>query len=137
MKIFIVSFIICFLPCTVSAVEPPLSENLFNDLSPLRTEEIKTALIKNSVTGISPDSDFSFTVSYPEYGKLTGEAGPWGLYQDEGSWSVKDDIYCARWNQWLDNVERCYRVYVDGDAIFWVTLDGVLQSEDTLIRSLK
>ncbi len=119
-------------PWSLSADDLPTSESQFNHLSALSSEEIKATLIKNSVTGISPENGFLFTVFYPEYGKLKGEAGLWGLYQDEGIWSVKDDIYCARWNQWLNNVERCYRVYIDADTIFWVTLDGILQSKDTL-----
>ncbi len=106
----------------------------FEEQQPLSTEEIKSLLINRSVTGNSPGSGFSFTVYYPEYGKLLGEAGPWGLYQDEGTWTARENIYCARWQHWLDNAERCYRVYVNKDAIFWVTLDGKLQSKDTLIR---
>ena len=117
---------------------PVLADEVqFRDLSPLRTEQIKAALINHSVTGVSPGSGFSFTVFYPAYGKLEGEAGLWGLYQDEGTWSVKDDIYCARWQNWLENAERCYRVYLDKDAVYWVTLDGILQSKDKLVRKEK
>ena len=122
--------------CAIAILSSPAlaDEVQFRDLAPLRTEQIKAALINNSVTGISPDSGFSFTVFYPAYGKLEGEAGLWGLYQDEGTWSVKDDIYCARWQNWLENAERCYRVDLDGDAVYWVTLDGELQSKDKLVR---
>ena len=131
-KVLLIAGVISLLSSLVSA-----DEVRFNDLLPLHTEEIKAALINNSVTGLSPGSGISFTVFYPAYGKLEGEAGLWGLYQDEGIWSVSDGIYCARWQNWLDNAERCYRVYLDENAIYWVTLDGVLQSKDKLVREEK
>ena len=109
-------------------------DNRYNGLTALSTPQIKTVLINHSVTGTSPDSGFSFTVFYPKYGRLEGEAGLWGLYQDEGRWSVKDGIYCARWNRWSDNKEHCYRVYLDENDIYWVRPDGILQSQDLLLR---
>lgn len=131
-RVLLAASVISLLPSLVSA-----GEVQFRDLSPLRAEQIKAVLVNHSVTGVSPDSGFSFTVFYPVYGKLEGEAGLWGLYQDEGTWSVKDDIYCARWQYWLENAEHCYRVYLDEDAVYWVTLDGVLQSKDKLVRQEK
>ena len=106
---------------------------LFEGRNPLTDDEIKAKLISNSVTGNSPNEGVSFTVYYPAYGELKGAAGPWDIFTDEGTWSVKNGVYCATWDSWSDNEQLCFRVYAIDDSIAWVNLNGTLYSKDTFV----
>ena len=107
-------------------------ESDFENKVPLTGDEVKAKLIGNTVTGFSVDSGVSFTVFYPAYGKILGEAGPWGMFTDEGVWVIRDKLYCVTWESWSSE-ELCFSVYIDGDAISWVKPGGELLSTDTLI----
>jgi len=104
----------------------------FEGKKPLTGDEIKAKLIGNSVTGVSVNAGVSFTVYYPVYGEIRGEAGPWGIFTDEGIWAIKDGLYCVTWNKWSDE-ELCFSVYLDGDFISWVKPGGILLSIDTFV----
>ncbi len=108
------------------------SEYLSQGKKQLTGAEIKAKLIGNSVTGTSVETGVLFTVYYPVYGEIRGEAGPWGMFTDEGVWVIKDGLYCVTWNEWADK-ELCLSVYIDGNAVSWVKPDGELLSVDTFV----
>jgi len=112
----------------------PASEHLYAGKEPLTTDEVKAALVGNSVKGKSSDRGFPFTSYYPTYGVMKGSAGYGGVYKEEGIWSVTHDIYCVTWENWQEKLERCLRVYrFDDDTIFWVTPNGILEGKDKLV----
>ena len=37
-------------------------------------------------------------------------------YRDEGTWEVKNDQFCGLWDNWWGHVERCWRVYREGEG---------------------
>lgn len=128
------SFIVCSFLVYFSMTVFTYAETGQGDIPvSLNTDQIKNALIGNSVTGTTRDSAVPFTVYYPKHGMMRGEAGLWGLFTDEGTWSVEDGLYCAVWQKWADGEQLCFRVYLDDDVIHWVLPDGKPYSSDSLV----
>jgi hypothetical protein len=99
----------------------------------LSSEQIKATLIGNSVQHANSDSESAYTVYYPSYGTLIGAAGLWGLFKDQGRWSVTNGLYCAQWDKWQDNQQLCYRVALQSNHIHWIAQNTNREIIDQLI----
>ena len=98
---------------------------------PLTGEEIKELLVGSSVVGSTQDIytggaifGSNYTIFYPSYGKFRGSLG---YATDQGVWSVRGNIYCRTWDNWLDNEETCYRFYKKGNKVIKVALSGFIR----------
>ena len=83
--------------------------------APLNAEEIKTALVGNSIVGDNWDGPY--TVYFPVYGEMRGLRA--SHYTDIGTWRAEEDSICGIWDNWWGSVERCWGLYIDGDTISW------------------
>jgi hypothetical protein len=69
----------------------------------------------------------------PAYGEIRGLRG--FNYQDRGTWRVtEDDQVCVKWNKWWATVERCWKVFVEGDEVTWVKPDGSFSDGARLVK---
>ncbi len=93
-------------------------------------EEIKTALVGNSIVGDNWDGPY--TVYFPVYGELRGLRAT--HYKDYGTWRAQADSICATWDNWWGSVERCWGLYIDGDTITWPSADSDTPGRSTILK---
>ena len=98
----------------------------------LDASNIEQALAGSTTKGVN-DFGNPYTVQIWENGQTTGVAGHDDEFEDVGSWWIEDDMYCRRWDVWLDNATGCFHVVIDGDAIRWLNSDGSLARQETYI----
>ena len=95
-----------------SAPQPPVAGEGFVKM---KGEEIRAALVGNSLDG--EDKDGEFVIHYPTASTMRI------FYQgreDDGVWRIKGDKYCRKWNTFGKGRERCVDLYRSGDRINWV-----------------
>jgi hypothetical protein len=97
---------------------------------PLSSEEIKTALVGNSIVGDNWDGPY--TVYFPVYGELRGLRA--NHYKDMGTWRAEEDSICATWDNWWGSVERCWGLYIDGDTITWPSAESDAPGKSKIIE---
>jgi len=98
---------------------PYLTEQAFYEDAPPRAlggEEIRAALVGNSVVSDAPDGPFR--VYFPDEEQILGQHSR--HYRDSGRWRVTEEGMCARWENWWGNVERCWQVMLDGETVTWL-----------------
>lgn len=88
--------------------------------APLNSEEMKQALVGNSVVGDNWDGPF--VVYFPVYGEIRGLRA--SHYKDVGTWRGEEDAFCAAWDNWWGSVERCWGIYLEGDKVSWIRADS-------------
>ncbi len=121
-NIVILGFLIAVVPVLDgSKAQPTVSIEPGDKL--LTNEKIKELLTGNTVVGVSRNG-YDYTVFYPAYGKMLGELS--NLESDEGVWSVKDNMYCRAWNNWLYAEAHCSKVYKRGNQILKLHSDGYI-----------
>ena len=98
----------------------------------LDASNIEQALAGSTTQGVN-DYGNPYTVKIFENGQTTGIAGHDDEYEDVGSWWIQGDMYCRRWDVWLDNATGCFNVVIDGDVIRWLNADGSLARQETYI----
>jgi hypothetical protein len=105
---------------------------------PMTEEEIRTALVGNSLVGT--DSTGAYTIHYSAYGQMaivyTGfksgrtrnDSGTWrSETRDDGGW------YCRQWTTLGKGKERCVQFFREGDMITWVESDGEITDNTELL----
>lgn len=97
---------------------------------PLGAEEIKKALVGNSIVGDNWDGPYA--VYFPVYGELRGLRS--SHYKDVGTWRSEEDSICATWDNWWGSVERCWGLYIDGDTITWPSADSDTPGRSTILE---
>ncbi len=98
--------------------------------APLNAEEIKTALVGNSIVGDNWDGPY--TVYFPVYGEMRGLRAT--HYTDIGTWRAEEDSLCGTWDNWWGSVERCWGLYIDGDTITWPSADSDTPGRSKIIE---
>ena len=88
--------------------------------APLNAKEMKTVLVGNSVVGDNWDGPYA--VYFPVYGEMRGVRA--SHYKDIGTWRTEEDAICGTWDNWWGSVERCWGIYLDGDAVSWLRPDS-------------
>ncbi len=98
----------------------------------LDASNIEQALAGSTTQGIN-DFGNPYTVQILANGQTTGIAGHNDEFEDVGSWWIEGDMYCRRWDVWLDNATGCFNVVIDGDTVRWLNPDGSLARQETYI----
>jgi hypothetical protein len=98
--------------------------------APLNAEEMKQALVGNSVVGANWDGPF--VVYFPVYGEIRGLRA--AHYKDVGTWRGEEDAFCADWDNWWGSVERCWGIYLEGDTISWIRADSDTPTEAEIVE---
>lgn len=71
-------------------------------------------------------------VTYGADGSLSGVSG-WGYeHSDTGSWRIKDDLYCRRWNVWSGGDEACFTLFKEGRVLKIFDSTGTFRGKMTL-----
>ena len=67
-------------------------------------------------------------VRFTSDGLVSGESralAPYlGAVRDRGRWWATEDHLCVKWFRWFDAEQRCLKVQVDGDKMFWREENG-------------
>lgn len=70
-------------------------------------DEIKKLIVGNTLQG--PMGRELYDWYYQADGQVTGVVG---TDDDSGTWQIKDsNVYCHKWDQYFDGVQRCYQWY--------------------------
>lgn len=101
-----------------------------SDGVPLNAEEIKTALVGNSIVGDNWDGPY--TVYFPVYGEMRGLRA--SHYKDIGSWRTEENTLCGSWDNWWGSVERCWTLYIDGDTVTWPSADSDVPGRSKIVE---
>lgn len=70
----------------------------------------------------------SIPINYQLNGTMTGQARSMPIYvgpdRDAGTWWVRADQVCQKWNTWLSGKAHCFTVRLDGRVVHWRSNDG-------------
>jgi hypothetical protein len=115
------------LPVPVPADEAALSPN-----------EIRTALIGNTIHGIGEESGWFFAIYYLPDGTVSGRSAPSetdaNFWFDKGRWEIThEEGYCLTWNFWKRGIRRCMDMIPKDGRYEFRTKDGQLQSVTDLL----
>jgi dienelactone hydrolase len=109
---------------------PPSGQSVGEGGLRLDASSLEAALVGSTTEGINAYGN-PYTVHILADGKTTGVAGHNNEYVDDGTWWVEGDMYCRRWNQWLEGATGCFNAVIEGDKIRWLNADGSLAREET------
>ena len=80
----------------------------------------KTIVLNTPVGGIP--------IVYRDNGTMTGRAKDMQMYtgqeRDRGTWWVKSDQICQKWDTWLEGRSYCFTFRLDGRTVHWRRNDG-------------
>ncbi len=93
---------------------------------------LENALAGSTTMGVNSYGN-PYTVRILADGTTTGVAGHNDEFVDSGSWWIENDMYCRRWNTWLDGATGCFHVVIEGDKVRWLNADGSLAREEDYI----
>ncbi len=100
--------------------------------TPLDAAAIEGALTGSTTMGVNSYGN-PYTVRILDDGTTAGVAGHHDEFVDSGSWWIEDDMYCRRWNTWLDGATGCFHVVIEGDKVRWLNADGSLARQEDYI----
>ncbi|MFD0987389.1 hypothetical protein [Methyloligella solikamskensis] len=76
-------------------------------------------------------SGFELPIQYSANGSMRGRMGSVAASfaggespTDAGTWWVKGDQLCQKWNSWMEGQSYCYRLSKSGSTVNWVRNDG-------------
>ena len=102
--------------------------------APVRAElagdQITAALSGQSIRGTGPSGPYRVTF-HPD-GTVQGVAGLNDEFQDSGTWWVKDNSLCRRYETWFEGKTGCYQIRIEGRVILWL-IDGIVVSKDQIL----
>ena len=77
----------------------------------LSGDEVRGLIVGNTLQGSY--RAFQLTMVWYEDGVVRGSLGLTG--SDNGTWEIKDDLYCHEWATYFAGTPHCYRWRVQGD----------------------
>lgn len=66
----------------------------------------------------------SYSADGTMYGRSKRLARYTGSVADSGTWWIKRNKLCQRWNRWLDGKRQCFTLRARGNKIYWRRNDG-------------
>jgi hypothetical protein len=92
----------------------------------LAGDALKHAVVNRTVVLNTPVG--GIPISYRDNGTMTGSAKDMQLYtgreRDRGTWWVKADQLCQKWDNWLAGRAYCFTLRLDGHTVHWRRNDG-------------
>ena len=80
----------------------------------LKGDELKTALRGHSFIALE-DQVPPLIVYFDEGGEMMGLRA--NNYRDKGTWEIKDDTLCGKWENWYGTLSSCWQVHRIGDRV--------------------
>ena len=108
------------------------------DEAALSPDEIRTALVGNTIHGIGEESEWFFAIYYLPDGTVSGKSAPTGtsayFMYDKGKWEITGETgYCLTWKTWKSGIRRCMDMIPKDGRYEFRTKDGRLQSVTDLL----
>ena len=99
----------------------------------LSPDEIRTALVGNTIHGIGEESGWFFAIYYRPGGTASGKSAPSEasaeIWYDKGQWEItRETGYCLTWKTWKRGIRRCMDMIPKDGRYEFRTKDGALQS---------
>ncbi len=103
------------------------------DEAALSPDEIRTALVGNTIHGIGEESEWFFAIYYLPDGTASGKSAPTEasayFTYDKGKWEITGETgYCLTWKTWKTGIRRCMDMIPKDGRYEFRTKDGALQS---------
>lgn len=103
------------------------------DEAALSPDEIRAALVGNTIHGIGEESGWFFAIYYLPDGTVSGRSAKSKtdahFWFDKGKWEITpEEGYCLTWNFWRHGIRRCMDMIPKNGRYEFRTKDGQLQS---------
>ena len=93
----------------------------------MTSAEIEALITDNTTIGTFSDRPLSYVVFVAADGRMIGRVSDGTSDRIElGSWEVKDNKLCGRWNNLKDGAENCFSYHRVGDNVHAYNTDGSL-----------
>ena len=76
--------------------------------------EIKAELIGSSLVTVEEQVP-PLSLFFSESGEMFGIRS--NNYRDTGTWEIKDDTVCGKWQNWYGTMSSCWQVFRNGERI--------------------
>jgi len=103
------------------------------DEAALSPDEIRTALVGNTIHGVGEESGWFFAIYYLPDGTASGKSAPseasTNFWYEKGKWEItRETGYCLTWKTWKRGIRRCMDMIPKDGRFEFRTKDGALQS---------